>query len=150
VLKEKCFSNGTFFDTLLSKRPLYVWQSIWNTKSLLKEGMAWRVGNGMNIKIWVDKWLPSSTTHTIQSPVRILNSEAKVWELIDQDTNLWNIPLIKDIFMKVEAEMICGFAISPRTQQDRAVWAGNKNRLFSVRRLSSGEGTRKPRQRRML
>jgi hypothetical protein len=33
--------------------------------------------------------------------------------------------------MKVEAEMICGLAICPRTQQDRAVWAGNKNGLFS-------------------
>jgi hypothetical protein len=86
VLKEKYFSNGTFFDTPLSKRLSCVWRSIWNTKSLLKEGMVWRVGNGMNIKIWGDKWLPSSTTHTIQSPVRIFNSEAKVWELIDQDT----------------------------------------------------------------
>ena len=76
------------------------------------------MGNGKNIKIFGDKWLPSSTTHTVQSPIRNLNSEAKVWELIDQDTNWWNIPLIKDIFMEAKVEMICGLAICPRTQQD--------------------------------
>jgi hypothetical protein len=91
------------------------------------------VGNGENIKILGDKWLPSPTSHTIQSPVHILNSEAKVWELIDQDTNWWNISLIKEIFMEEEVEMICGLAICPGTQQDRAVSAGSKNGLFSVR-----------------
>jgi hypothetical protein len=78
VLKEKYFLNGSFLYTPLSKRPSYVWWSIWNAKRLLEEGMVWRVGNRENIKIWGDKWLPSSTSHTIQSLVHILNSKAKV------------------------------------------------------------------------
>jgi hypothetical protein len=115
VLKEKYFPNGTFLDTPLSKRPSYVWRSIWNAKRLLEEGLVWRVGNGENIKIWGDKWLPSPTSHTIQSPVHFLNSEAKVGELIDQDTNWWNISLIKERFMEEEAEMIYGLSICPST-----------------------------------
>jgi hypothetical protein len=99
VLKEKYFPNGSFIETPLTKRPLYIWWSIWNAKGLIKEGMVWKVRNGRNIKIWGDKWIPSLTTHTIQSPVSVLECEAKVCDLIDQDLNWWNIPLIKEIFM---------------------------------------------------
>jgi hypothetical protein len=34
--------------------------------------------------------------------------------------------------MEEEAEMICGLAICPCTQQDRAIWVGSKNGLFLV------------------
>jgi hypothetical protein len=75
----------------------------------------------------------SPTTYTIQTPVSILDNEAKVCKLIDPDTNWWNIPLIKELFREEEVEMICGMAICPRTQQDRVVWVGNKSGLFIVR-----------------
>ena len=78
----------------------------------------WRVGDGRSIKIWGDKWLPSPTTYAIQSPVHVLDYEAKVCELIDPDTLWWNISLIEQIFMEEEVEKICSLAICPRTQQD--------------------------------
>jgi hypothetical protein len=133
VLKEKYFPHGSFLDTPLSKRPSYVWRSIWNAKFLVKEGLVWRVGDGRNIKIWGDKWLPSLSTHAVQTPVRILDFEAKVCDLIDSDTNWWNISLIKEIFREEEMELICGVAICPRSQKDKAVWAGNRSGLFTVR-----------------
>ena len=110
-----------------------MWRSIWNAKFLLKEGLVWRVGDRRKIKIWGEKWLPSPSTHAIQTPIRILDSEAKVCDLIDPDTNWWNISLIKEIFIKEEMEMICGMAICPRSQQDRVVCTGNKSGLFTVR-----------------
>ena len=67
-----------------------------------------------------------------KSPVYILNSEAKVYELIDPDIQWWNIPLIKEIFMEKKVEKICSMVICPRTQHDKAVWMGNKNGDFSV------------------
>ena len=53
-------------------------------------------------------------------------------DLIDSDTNWWNIPLIKEIFREKEVEMICGMAICPRTQKDRVVWGGNKSEFFTI------------------
>jgi hypothetical protein len=133
ILKEKYHPNNMFLDSPLSRNPSYVWQSIWNAKFQLDEGMLWRVGNGRSIKIWGDKWLPSLMTFAIQSLVHILDSEAKVCELIGPDMQWWNIPLIKENFMEEVVEKICSMAICPRTQHDRAVWMGNKNDDFSVR-----------------
>jgi hypothetical protein len=78
--------------------------------------MVWRIGDGRSISIWEDKWLLSNTTHVVQSPVRILPKHAHVCELIDSDTNWWNIPLIEEIFNVEEASLICGMPICPRTQ----------------------------------
>jgi hypothetical protein len=76
IIKEKYHPNGTFMVASLSRKPSYVWRSIWNAKSLLAEGMMWRVGNGRSIKIWGDKWLPSLMTYAIQSPVHLLDCNA--------------------------------------------------------------------------
>lgn len=59
ILKKKYHPNGTFLETPMGKRPLHVWHSIWNTKYPLQARMVWRAGNGKNIKIWRDKWVPS-------------------------------------------------------------------------------------------
>ena len=63
----------------------------------------------------------------------ILNSDAKVSELIDRDLSWWNISLIHEIFPKEEAELIYGIPICPGSQSDRLVWVGTKNGLFSIK-----------------
>jgi hypothetical protein len=42
------------------------------------------------VKIWQDKWLPTSTTYVIQSLRALLRANATVSILIDQDSHRWN------------------------------------------------------------
>jgi hypothetical protein len=102
ILKEKYFPNDSFMDAHLGRKPSYAWRSIWNAKSLLREGLVWRVGDGKSIHIWGDKWLPTQVTHEIQSPIHILDGEAKVCDLIDENTGWWNIPMVESIFNAAE------------------------------------------------
>lgn len=88
-------SMGNFLDTPMGKQPSYVWRSLWNARYLLKAGMRWRVGDGRHIKIWGDKWILVPTTYEIQSRIRVLDREAKVCDLIDNETQWWNIPSYK-------------------------------------------------------
>lgn len=39
--------------------------------------------------------------------VRILSGDAKVMELIDEDTTWWNTSMVKEIFNEDEVERIC-------------------------------------------
>jgi hypothetical protein len=93
----------------------------------------WKVGNGLNIKLWEDKWIPSTFSHKIQDPIRVLSKEAKVAEIIDLDYNWWNVPLVEHIFSLETVERICSIFISPGTQEDKLIWAGTKTGSFSVR-----------------
>jgi hypothetical protein len=124
-LKEKYFPNGNFMDTPLGQKPSYAWRSIWNAKPLLREGLVWRVGDGKSIHIWGDKWLPTKVTHEVQSPIRIVDGEAKVCALIDENTRWWNIPIVEAVFYVEEASIICGLPICPNSQVDKMVWAGS-------------------------
>lgn len=72
-------------------------------------------------------------TYAIQSPMRILDSEATVDALIDVETQWWNTPLIQEIFLRDEAAMICSIPICPGRQCDRLAWVGTKNGEFSVK-----------------
>jgi hypothetical protein len=100
------------------------WRSIWNAKPLLEEGLIWKVGDGTKINIWSDKWIRSTLTHKFQVPNQILDSNAKVSQLINIETNWWNIPVIESLFPPDVVEQICSMAISPCTTQDLLIWSG--------------------------
>jgi hypothetical protein len=132
VLKKKYFSKESFLSSRLGNNPSYVWRSIWGAKRLVQSGMIWGVGDGNSIKIWDDKWIDSTYSGMIQSPVRVLGEDAKVRALIDDSTKWWNYELIKEVFPEDEARRICSMALSPLGQKDKIVWARTKKGIFTV------------------
>jgi len=99
VMREKYHPSVDFLDSNIGRRPSFVWRSIWQTKPLLQEGLMWRVGNGSKIKLWEDKWI-SGSPHRIQDPIRVLPRDARVADIINQEANWWDIPLIEQIFCR--------------------------------------------------
>lgn len=51
----------TLFEFYLSRRPSQLWRGLQWAKQLLNKWIGWRVGNGINIFIWHDNWLPDNT-----------------------------------------------------------------------------------------
>jgi hypothetical protein len=133
VLSAKYFPKVGFLESQFGQRPSFAWRSIWNPKILLKKGLMWQVGAGENICIWRDKWLPNILIHGTSSPSYLANANATVNELINQDTNWWNIPVIESIFLASVVAQICGMAIAQCSQHDRLRWSGTKNGEYSVR-----------------
>lgn len=95
--------------------------------------MIWRVGNGSTTRIWKDRWLPTSNTCRVSSPIAVLNSDATVRELIDEDLKWWNVPFLETIFTKEEAQLIQTIPLSCTNQEDILIWKGTANGVFYVR-----------------
>lgn len=127
-MKAKYFSSGS----VLCQGPSFDWRSIFSSRDLLKVRLIWRTGGEKEVKIWNDKWLPTPTTYSVQSPRIILSKDAKVKELIDQDTKCWKTSLINDIFMADEAEKICQLPLSMYIQEDKLIWRGTNSGEFTV------------------
>lgn len=87
ILKEKYFPQASFLNAQLGHQPSFIWQSFWNARSLLKKGLSWRVGDGNRISIWNDKWVLAAPGGFLQSPMRLLDQNAKVCELLNKETN---------------------------------------------------------------
>lgn len=85
------------------------------------------------MKIWKDKWLPTPTTYSIQSPRINFHVEATVSELIDQDSKWWNWQLLTSLFLKDEADIISKIPLSRYGHDDLMIWRGTTIGDFTVR-----------------
>ena len=101
VLRAKYYPNGDILNAELKKGSSYTWQSIWAGLQTLKRGHIWRVGDGSNINIWSDEWIPSSPSRKILTR-RGNVVYTKVSELIDPETRSWDEELIRELFLHVE------------------------------------------------
>ena len=99
VLKAKYFPMSDFVHASIGHIPSYTWRSLISAQSLVIEGMRWRVGNGANIKIWQDKWLPGVSSHRVLSPRLFLSADMNVADLIDTGTVRWKIEVIDCLFI---------------------------------------------------
>lgn len=55
----------------------------------------WSLGDGKQVPIWGDKWIPHTTTNRIQSLVSILPENALVSYLLDFHTGWWDMNLLQ-------------------------------------------------------
>jgi hypothetical protein len=133
VLKAKYYRKGNLLEANMGSRPSLVWRSLMASRDLLREGLFWRIGDGESTRIWGDKWIPKPSSFLVQSPCVILNPEAKVKELMDQNMGGWNVELIRSIFHKDEAELICNLPCSRYRAPDKLIWRCTKSGDFSVR-----------------
>lgn len=57
-----------------------------SAKKLVRDGTRWRVRNGENIRVWGDKWLPTTSTYEVVSLRHFLHADTWVIELINPET----------------------------------------------------------------
>ena len=98
---------------------------------LLKEGLIWRIGNGADVKIWKDPWLPKGSTRKPITPRRSCLL-SRVNELIDPTTGEWDERLICDIFWPEDTTEILRIPINQH-MQDCHAWYFDANGLFLVK-----------------
>jgi hypothetical protein len=131
VLKARYYPRGELIDTVFTGNPSSVWIAISHGIDLLKKGVLWRVGNGHNIRVWRDSWIPR------QSYMKLYSSCGRsriryVSELIDEQGS-WKIPLIHTIFLPVDVEAILKIKPSRRLDADILAWQPERNGNLTVR-----------------
>jgi hypothetical protein len=133
MIKVKYFPFGYILNAKLGNKPSYVWRNFWKTRNLLNKGLLWRVGNGKNIKIWKERWLPNPMAFLVHSPSRGISDDVVVVEIIDKDARCWNVSLIKEVFPKNEVVEICQIPISNFNGTDQQIWRCTGNEDFTVK-----------------
>lgn len=72
VYKARYFPNETFLNAKIGGSPSYIWRSMVETQSMLKQGLSCRIGDGQQINILGDPWLPSTDDPYVHSSNKAL------------------------------------------------------------------------------
>ncbi|XVF17816.1 hypothetical protein REPUB_Repub10bG0157100 [Reevesia pubescens] len=133
VLKAKYFPDTNFLNSKLGSHPSLTWRSIWGTKRLLERGTRWRVGNGSNIRVWQDKWLPTKEPFILQTPHSLSQADWRVEVLIDKDSMTWKKEMIHNIFPREDADTFCSIPLCTTGGNDILVWHYDRKGQYTVR-----------------
>ncbi|KAL0407261.1 UNVERIFIED_CONTAM: putative mitochondrial protein [Sesamum latifolium] len=133
VLKAKYFPNGDVFSATLGPRPSYTWRSVMAAQTLFRAGCHWRVGSGLQIRVWSDPWLPRPCLFRPITPGPALAGSMHVADLIDPSCGDWDAEKIRALFWPVDSELILSIPLGRLVVPDIWVWHYSRNGWFSVR-----------------
>lgn len=101
-------------------------------KKHLDLGRCFVVGNGLDISVWSDPWVPNISGF---KPAPLLPDQArldfKVSDFIDPSTGQWDRPLIWPTFSHQHADAILKIHLSPNPRSDELVWVPDKAGVFT-------------------
>ncbi|KAK2395425.1 hypothetical protein QL285_057163 [Trifolium repens] len=131
--KAKYFPNGNVLTASNGNNPSYAWRSICQAKETIKRGSCWNVGNGQNISIWSDHWVPHQNGFKILSHPSGTIRVDKVSDLIVGQPPKWNYDLIDQTFMSFEGELIKQIPLIREVQEDKVMWMHSRDGNYSVK-----------------
>ena len=95
-------------------------------------GLRWKVGDGQNINVWNDPWLPRPWGF---KPITLKIEDLEDLEvsgLIDRQTRTWDLEILQQIFLPQDVETICSIPISVRNTEDTLIWHFHPRGEFTV------------------
>ncbi|XP_021771824.1 uncharacterized protein LOC110735961 [Chenopodium quinoa] len=92
ILKAWYFKHSSILEAYHGYDPSYSWRSLWGEKSLLLEGLNWRIGNGKDIRVWLDSWILGNV---IPPHTTIFYPELRVADIIDQHCGYWKVDMLR-------------------------------------------------------
>nr|XP_017188741.2 uncharacterized protein LOC108173698 [Malus domestica] len=134
VLKARYFPNCSFMDAKRGGRASWAWSSLLTGRDILRNGAHWQIMSGNEVKVWVDRWIPSipmrrpSPSGTVQ-----VSNNLVVNSLICSENRMWDIDFLKPFLERSEFDVILKTHIGDPLLRDRLVWPLDKKRVYSVK-----------------
>ncbi|XP_075481346.1 putative mitochondrial protein AtMg00310 [Primulina tabacum] len=97
IFKARYFPRGDFLTAQLGHNPIFVWKSIWSSRSLLQIGCRWKIGDGTKINTWNDPWLRETNNFRVQTSMISGMESLRVAELMIPGRKQWDVDLINEL-----------------------------------------------------
>nr|XP_023894138.1 uncharacterized protein LOC112006071 [Quercus suber] len=132
-IEARFFPTGTFLEAKDSVSASYAWRSIIKGRDVIQKGAIWRVGDGQQIRIWGDNWLPMKGMAKVTSPQIRGQVNSSVASLINKSTNSWRTDVIEHVFEPAEAAIIKAIPLSSFSQRDKLIWPFTLSGQYTVK-----------------
>lgn len=96
--KGRYYPRCKINEAPVSVNPSYVWRNIIGAKEVVLSVARWRIGNGDEVKIWEDNWIPTIPCFKPLGLAHSLEVDRKVYNLIDTDMRMWGMQVLRANF----------------------------------------------------
>lgn len=100
---------------------------------MVNRGLRKRVGDGANVRVWTDRWIPNTQTELLISPRGNADEDLRVSEFIRADLVGWNVELLDMFLLPFERDRVLSIPLSTRRPRDSWYWSLEKKGEYSVR-----------------
>jgi len=131
-LKAKYYSHTNVLKARLGHRPSFVWRSIFHATWVIQKGGCWKIGNGSNINVWEDKWLPQQHGFKILKQHEQHTSNLLVKDLRNEQ-GTWNLPLLNNLLFPFERDLILQIPLIKEEMTYTFMWMLTKDGNYTVK-----------------
>uniref|UniRef100_A0A803PXY9 Reverse transcriptase n=1 Tax=Cannabis sativa TaxID=3483 RepID=A0A803PXY9_CANSA len=132
LFKARYYPRGSFLNASLGNSPSYIWRSLFETQSLIKECARIRIGNGQRTSILGTPWLPNDSNPLVISTHPGL-SNYSVQNLMKVNRREWDEELIRDMFEDRDQEIILSIPLSNSIEEDTWYWNKDTAGFYTVK-----------------
>ncbi|GAA0143649.1 hypothetical protein LIER_35779 [Lithospermum erythrorhizon] len=118
ILKGRYYRHSTFLKAKLGSNPSFGWRSLLEGRKVLNKGVKWRVGDGKDIDIWKDPWIPRINDFVARD--RDNDDFYMVSQLMRDGT--WKENVVANLFVDDNAKWILAIPISKFHLRDKLIW----------------------------
>ncbi|XP_062005868.1 uncharacterized protein LOC133723047 [Rosa rugosa] len=129
--RQDTFHIAPFGRQNLETHHLSLGEALYKEDKVLKAGIQWKIGDGTQVDIWNDKWIPLSAPTPIVRPSNTTFN--KVADLIDASSRQWKSTLVYSLFPNHIAERILCIPLGRNPSPDRLIWSPEKKGYYSVK-----------------
>ncbi|XP_074351807.1 uncharacterized protein LOC141690954 [Apium graveolens] len=133
LFKARFFSNSTILKAGKGRKSSFIWQCLWTGKEELIGGFIWVLGNGDDIAATKDPWLRMKMNFYVEPNPFYDGRNEVISSLFCPNEKKWNHSLIKDHFLKEDADVILAVHIPQRDITDRMVWTRFNSGVYNTK-----------------
>ncbi|KAM6549548.1 hypothetical protein CsatB_021224 [Cannabis sativa] len=130
IFKARYFPNDSYLSASLGNNPSFVWRSVWEAQQLVRKGVQWCIGDGSQINVLNEPWLPCHENPFVTSSHPALGN-ALLQNLMGNDGS-WDQEVLTDLFNARDRELILKIPLFSSVV-DRLVWQHESSGIYSVK-----------------
>lgn len=131
VFKAKFFPTGSIFEARVLIGS-YAWQSILKARSVITDGMIWRIGDGRSVHIYDENWILGEIPNRIISLRNNFLANKSVSFLFDLNTGGWHNSKIDEFFIPFKTQKIKAIPLCQTSQDDYLIWPRTKEGTWTI------------------
>ncbi|XP_028122009.1 uncharacterized protein LOC114319198 [Camellia sinensis] len=126
MFKGIYYPHSDFLQAARGARASWAWSSLLKGRELLLKGCRWQIHNGLSVRFWDDRRIPTLTNFKVSSLQPPGSGIVTVSDAIDPVTKLWKVAVLRTLVSGLETVPFIDKA-------DTLVWHHTKSGTYSVK-----------------